>query len=170
MSNVIQTQSISMKMTKRCAVSLIAGLLALVSLSTANLGPPDKPRYFATPQELKDNLATLNEYFSIVSRPRFGRSSGPSWAQLQDDNFVRFGGPRWIYPWRLLVTWRKYFLQDWKEPTGFPFESTKISLWKTSTDFFKNKFRTNLKFWSVDVFTETLYTTLYHSWSQSDFQ
>jgi len=37
-------------------------------------GPPRRPPVFSSPEELKDYLQALNEYFAIVGRPRFGRS------------------------------------------------------------------------------------------------
>ena len=33
-------------------------------------GPPARPEVFRNPQELRDYLKALNEYFAIVGRPR----------------------------------------------------------------------------------------------------
>ena len=33
-------------------------------------GPPERPKVFKNPQELKKYLKALNEYFAIVGRPR----------------------------------------------------------------------------------------------------
>ena len=33
-------------------------------------GPPPRPEVFRNPQELRDYLKALNEYFAIVGRPR----------------------------------------------------------------------------------------------------
>ena len=33
-------------------------------------GPPVRPEVFKNPQELRDYLKALNEYFAIVGRPR----------------------------------------------------------------------------------------------------
>ncbi|KAI0232600.1 hypothetical protein LSAT2_017080 [Lamellibrachia satsuma] len=38
-------------------------------------GPPVRPVAFHNPQELRDYLKALNDYYAIVGRPRFGRSA-----------------------------------------------------------------------------------------------
>ncbi|CAF0973328.1 unnamed protein product [Brachionus calyciflorus] len=37
--------------------------------------PPTKPERFTSKQQLKDYLVKLHEYYAIIGRPRFGRSS-----------------------------------------------------------------------------------------------
>lgn len=37
--------------------------------------PPAKPERFTSKQQLKDYLVKLHEYYAIIGRPRFGRSS-----------------------------------------------------------------------------------------------
>lgn len=49
-------------------------LLALTAEAQDMTGPPPRPDVFRNPQELRDYLKALNEYFAIVGRPRFGRS------------------------------------------------------------------------------------------------
>ncbi len=34
-------------------------------------GPPERPKVFRNPEELKKYLKALNEYFAIVGRPRY---------------------------------------------------------------------------------------------------
>jgi len=45
-------------------------------------GPPIKPEYFRSTEELRKFLADLNEYYAIASRPRSVRSVFTSRAQL----------------------------------------------------------------------------------------
>ena len=46
--------------------------LFVVSVTHAQdmAGPPKRPEVFRNPQELRDYLKSLNEYFAIVGRPR----------------------------------------------------------------------------------------------------
>ena len=39
--------------------------------------PPQKPERFTSKQQLKEYLVKLHEYYAIIGRPRFGRSSPP---------------------------------------------------------------------------------------------
>ena len=47
-------------------VIMLAPTLALEGMS----GPPERPKVFKNPDELKKYLKALNEYFAIVGRPR----------------------------------------------------------------------------------------------------
>ncbi|OWF41126.1 pro-neuropeptide Y-like isoform X1 [Mizuhopecten yessoensis] len=49
-------------------------LVSQVTCQEAMLEPPDRPHSFRTPDQLRSYLRALNEYYSIVGRPRFGRS------------------------------------------------------------------------------------------------
>ena len=57
---------------------IVVGLLALVSRpvavdaeTVALSGPPERPSEFKNEGEVKEYLRALNDYFSIVGRPRF---------------------------------------------------------------------------------------------------
>ena len=57
--------------TKCLCVSLVVLLvMALVAEAQDMHGPPARPEVFKNPQELRDYLKALNEYFAIVGRPR----------------------------------------------------------------------------------------------------
>nr|ARS01401.1 neuropeptide f 1 [Deroceras reticulatum] len=47
-----------------------------VSSSTHMLSPPERPREFRNPNELRQYLKELNEYYAIMGRPRFGKRAG----------------------------------------------------------------------------------------------
>ena len=44
--------------------------MALTAQGQDMNGPPARPEVFHNPQELRDYLRALNEYFAIVGRPR----------------------------------------------------------------------------------------------------
>lgn len=46
--------------------------------------PPVKPERFTSKQQLKDYLVKLHEYYAIIGRPRFGRSSSNAFYQKQN--------------------------------------------------------------------------------------
>ena len=62
-----------------CLVQILAcvlGAILLLSHVTETeadnmAGPPVRPEVFRNPQELRDYLTALNEYFAIVGRPRY---------------------------------------------------------------------------------------------------
>nr|QUP51999.1 NPF-1 [Urechis unicinctus] len=55
-------------------VAMAAVLLLATCGSSQDLhGPPERPKVFRNPDELRDYLKALNEYFAIVGRPRFGK-------------------------------------------------------------------------------------------------
>jgi hypothetical protein len=46
-------------------------LLPIVTFAVDMMaGPPERPEIFKSPRELRDYLKQLNDYFSIVGRPR----------------------------------------------------------------------------------------------------
>ena len=62
-------------MKPSCFVQLVAFVLSAILLchvtASDNMsGPPIRPEVFRNPQELRDYLTALNEYFAIVGRPR----------------------------------------------------------------------------------------------------
>ncbi|XP_071100853.1 uncharacterized protein [Haliotis cracherodii] len=57
------------------AVLLVFSLVVMeVTCQDAMLAPPDRPSEFRSPDQLRQYLKALNEYYAIVGRPRFGRS------------------------------------------------------------------------------------------------
>jgi len=63
---------------------LVAVLLCTVSISSARAaavaeedltGFPERPNVFRSPDELKEYLRALNEYFAIAGRPRYNTTS-----------------------------------------------------------------------------------------------
>jgi hypothetical protein len=61
----------------RLAVVLIALLMVGsvcrdAAAAAADVTPPPKPAIFRTVEELEDYLHRLNEYYTIIGRPRFG--------------------------------------------------------------------------------------------------
>lgn len=63
-------------MQKIVIASLLVVLFTLnVSSQDSLLAPPSRPSEFRTPEELRQYLKALNEYYAIVGRPRFGRSA-----------------------------------------------------------------------------------------------
>ncbi len=63
-------------MNSLCVLQIFAVFLAaILTLSHVTEaedmnGPPVRPEVFRNPQELRDYLKALNEYFAIVGRPR----------------------------------------------------------------------------------------------------
>ncbi|KAK2142823.1 hypothetical protein LSH36_910g01032 [Paralvinella palmiformis] len=59
-------------MSLHVIISLSITLILLSSLwaSEAMNGPPARPKVFKNPEELRQYLKDLNEYFAIVGRPR----------------------------------------------------------------------------------------------------
>lgn len=57
----------------RAVAAVMAALLLVVCLADAEdmNGPPSRPDIFRNPQELRNYLKALNEYFAIVGRPRY---------------------------------------------------------------------------------------------------
>ncbi|BFZ06519.1 hypothetical protein BsWGS_09558 [Bradybaena similaris] len=47
-----------------------------ITYSTQMLSPPERPREFRNPSELRQYLKELNEYYAIMGRPRFGKRNG----------------------------------------------------------------------------------------------
>ena len=45
------------------------------SLNSDVATPPPRPERFSSKKELKDYVAKLHEYYAVMGRPRFGRSS-----------------------------------------------------------------------------------------------
>uniref|UniRef100_A0A0B6YRT3 Neuropeptide Y n=1 Tax=Arion vulgaris TaxID=1028688 RepID=A0A0B6YRT3_9EUPU len=52
---------------------VIAVAIMEVTCSTQMLSPPERPREFRNPNELRQYLKELNEYYAIMGRPRFGK-------------------------------------------------------------------------------------------------
>ncbi|PVD35838.1 hypothetical protein C0Q70_02807 [Pomacea canaliculata] len=76
---------------------LIACLLVLeVSCNDNMLSPPERPETFRNPAELRRYLQALHEYYSIVGRPRFGRSANKrsleEFAEVKNDDEARWVG------------------------------------------------------------------------------
>jgi hypothetical protein len=67
-------------MHKLALVALLAlSLMVLdVACSAQMLSPPERPREFRNPSELRQYLKELNEYYAIMGRPRFGKRNGPA--------------------------------------------------------------------------------------------
>ena len=63
-------------MRSTCLLKIAAFVLTVILLlchvtEADNMsGPPLRPEVFRNPQELRDYLKALNEYFAIVGRPR----------------------------------------------------------------------------------------------------
>ncbi|XP_041372365.1 pro-neuropeptide Y-like [Gigantopelta aegis] len=58
------------------AVFVVLSLVLLeVTCQDAMLAPPNRPSEFKSPDQLRQYLKALNEYYAIVGRPRFGRSA-----------------------------------------------------------------------------------------------
>jgi peptide YY len=53
-------------------ISAILVLLCHVTVAQDAIGPPERPEVFRNPEELREYLKQLNEYFAIVGRPRLG--------------------------------------------------------------------------------------------------
>lgn len=77
---------------------LIAALICLmtshVEAQQALLAPPSRPNYFSTPDQLRTYLKALNEYYSIVGRPRFVTYQNNS---IIDSRFVTYQNDINIY-------------------------------------------------------------------------
>jgi len=59
-------------------VTLLLCGLAVMSVKaeySEMLAPPPRPAEFTTAKQLRQYLAALNEYYSIMGRPRFGKRS-----------------------------------------------------------------------------------------------
>lgn len=57
-------------------VTLLLSCLAMLSVSSEYsemLAPPPRPAEFKSATQLRQYLAALNEYYSIMGRPRFGK-------------------------------------------------------------------------------------------------
>lgn len=53
------------------AISLaLLSVVADAEMSGVMGGPPERPDVFRNPEELKEYLKALNDYFAIVGRPR----------------------------------------------------------------------------------------------------
>uniref|UniRef100_A0A0B6Y8W1 Neuropeptide Y n=1 Tax=Arion vulgaris TaxID=1028688 RepID=A0A0B6Y8W1_9EUPU len=65
-------------MCKLLAVFLLVVSMVIleVTCSTQMLTPPERPREFRHPNELRQYLKELNEYYAIMGRPRFGKRNG----------------------------------------------------------------------------------------------
>ncbi len=58
-------------LVKILAIVAIAILLLSCCVDAKDMsGPPARPNVFKNPQELRNYLKALNEYFAIVGRPR----------------------------------------------------------------------------------------------------
>jgi hypothetical protein len=70
----------SISHSKRSSMILLT-ILILLTLEVVNAQysdlppPPVKPERFTSKQQLKEYLVKLHEYYAIIGRPRFGRSS-----------------------------------------------------------------------------------------------
>lgn len=47
-----------------------------ITCSPQMLSPPERPREIRHPNELRQYLKELNEYYAIMGRPRFGKRNG----------------------------------------------------------------------------------------------
>ncbi|NP_001191635.1 pro-neuropeptide Y precursor [Aplysia californica] len=75
-------------------VVLLLSCMAVLSVRADNsemLAPPPRPEEFTSAQQLRQYLAALNEYYSIMGRPRFGKR-GDSFRKRE---FFRTNGERY---------------------------------------------------------------------------
>jgi len=70
--------------SRQILIMFAISILAILSFSSAVDAnphysdlppPPQKPERFTSKQQLKEYLVKLHEYYAIIGRPRFGRSS-----------------------------------------------------------------------------------------------
>lgn len=63
-------------MQKSLVVIVIVAMLFAVQVTCQGgmFAPPNRPAEFKSPEELRQYMKALNEYYAIVGRPRFGRS------------------------------------------------------------------------------------------------
>jgi hypothetical protein len=54
------------------AVLMVGSVCRDAAVAATDVTPPAKPAIFRTVEELDDYLQRLNEYYTIIGRPRFG--------------------------------------------------------------------------------------------------
>ncbi|BFZ22779.1 hypothetical protein BsWGS_25818 [Bradybaena similaris] len=55
---------------------VLSAAILEVTCNPQMLSPPERPREFKNPSELRQYLKELNEYYAIMGRPRFGKRNG----------------------------------------------------------------------------------------------
>ncbi|XP_046404214.1 pro-neuropeptide Y-like [Ischnura elegans] len=83
------------------AVALLAVASAVADMAEGNgiATRPSRPRVFTSPEELRQYLAALSNYYAIEGRPRFGKRSGgeplsapPSFPESSSFSTSPYGG------------------------------------------------------------------------------